>query len=54
MRDILALLSKGKFFTKLDLREAYYQVQIKEGNEWKTAFNCPLVFFQSWVLPFGL
>lgn len=39
-------LAKGEIFTKLDLREAYYRVRIKEGDEWKTSFNCPLRSFQ--------
>lgn len=38
----LAMLSTGRVFTKLDLREAYYRVRIKLGNEWKTTFSCPL------------
>lgn len=54
MKDLIAHLAKGKIFTKLDIREAYYHVRIKEGNEWKTAFNCPLEYFQFRVLPFGL
>lgn len=51
MKDMLAHQSKGKFFTKLDLREVYYQVQIKTGDEWKMTFNCPLGCFQFRVLP---
>lgn len=54
MKDMLTHLGKGKIFTKLDLREAYYRVRIKEGDEWKTAFNCSLGCFQFRVLPFGL
>uniref|UniRef100_A0A2D4LM04 Reverse transcriptase domain-containing protein n=1 Tax=Micrurus spixii TaxID=129469 RepID=A0A2D4LM04_9SAUR len=50
MKDMVAHLAKGKIFTKLDLREAYYRVRI----EWKTAFNCPMGCFQFNVLPFGL
>lgn len=46
-------MAKGRIFMKLDLREAYYQMWIKKGDEWKTAFNCPLGCFQFWVLPFG-
>lgn len=54
MKDMLVHLSKGKIFSKLHLREAYYRVRIREGDEWKTAFNTPLGCFQFKVLPFGL
>lgn len=30
MKDILGHLMKGRIFTKLDLREAYYQVMIRK------------------------
>eukprot|EP00066_Takifugu_rubripes_P023648 XP_011612914.1 PREDICTED: uncharacterized protein LOC105417912 [Takifugu rubripes] len=33
------LLQGATVFTKLDLRNAYNLVHIREGNEWKTAFN---------------
>lgn len=32
----------------------YYWVRIKEVNEWKTAFNCPLGGYQFKVMPLGL
>lgn len=37
----LSCCREPRFFTKLDLRNAYHLVQICEGDEWKTAFNTP-------------
>ncbi len=48
------ILQGAKIFTKLDLRNAYHLVCIKEGDEWKTAFNMPVGHFEYRVLPFGL
>jgi hypothetical protein len=31
--EILDRLSKAKVFTKLNLRDAYHQLRIKEGDE---------------------
>ncbi len=50
----LPLMSAAKVFTKLDLRNAYHLVRIKERDEWKTAFNTPIGQFEYRVLPFGL
>ena len=36
--EILDRLSSTKIYTKLDLRDAYHHIQIKEGKEWMTAF----------------
>lgn len=47
-------LQQAKIFTKLDLRNVYHLVRIKEGDEWKTAFNTPQGHFKYLVMPFGL
>ena len=41
-------------FSKLDLRNANYLVCIREGKEWKTAFNTATGHWEYLVMPFGL
>ena len=48
------LLSHATVFNKLDLRNAYHLVGIREGDEWKTGFNTHLGHFKYLVMPFGL
>ncbi|KAF8689682.1 hypothetical protein RHS03_09063, partial [Rhizoctonia solani] len=52
--DLMAKLRHAKMFTKLDLRWGYNNVQIKEGDKWKTAFRTKYGLFKYLVMPFGL
>ena len=54
MNSAFESLQGATIFSKLDLRNAYHLVRIREGDEWKTAFNTPLGHFEYLVMPFGL
>ncbi|KAI3371830.1 hypothetical protein L3Q82_006711 [Scortum barcoo] len=45
--DGMVLAQGATIFTKLDLRNAYHLVWIREGNEWKTAFNTLVGHFEN-------
>lgn len=52
--ESLDRLGRAKRFTQLDLTDAYHQMRIKEGDEWKTAFRTWYGHFEYQVMPFGL
>ena len=51
--EMLDRLHMAKVFTKIDLRNAYHQVRVREGDEWKTAFRCREGHFEYQVCPQG-
>jgi len=60
-RDPLPLISKAldivggaKYFTKLDIKDPYHNIRIREGEEWKTSFSTKLRTYKYLVMPFGL
>ena len=52
--DLLASLSGGKSFTKLDLAHAYLQIPLEERSKKYTTINTQRGLFQYNRLPFGL
>jgi hypothetical protein len=52
--EILDRLSGSRFFSKVDVKDAYYRIRIREGDEWKTAFRTRYGHFEYMVMPFGL
>ena len=52
--ESLNQLSRAKQFNQLDLTNAYYQMRICEGDEWKTVFRTQYGHFKYQVMPFDL
>ena len=55
IEETIDSLSGSKYFSKLDLRSGYWQVEIKEADKFKTAFSAgPLGFYECNRMAFGL
>ena len=39
MTELRDRVAGAKIFAKLDLKDGYHLLRIKEGDEWKTAFD---------------
>lgn len=51
---ILDRVQGTKFFTKIDIKNAYYQIRIQEGDEWKTTFRSHYSHYEFLVMPIRL
>ena len=54
INEIMDRVNGAKVFSKIDLKDAYYRIRIREGDEWKTAFRTRYGHFEYLVMPFGL
>ena len=52
--EIMDRVSGAQYFSKIDLKDAYHKLRIKEGDEWKTAFRTRYGHYEYLVVPFGL
>jgi len=52
--ESLDQLFSTTIYTKLDIRDAYYNLRIAAGDEWKTAFRTRYGLYEYCIMPFGL
>ncbi len=52
--DLLDQLGNSRFFTTLDLAAGYWQVQVDQDSQEKTAFITPTGLYEFRLMPFGL
>src|ERR1700720_1461924 len=52
--ELIDKLKEARVFSKLDVRWGYNNVRIKEGDEWKAAFQTNQGLFEPTVMFFGL
>ena len=54
LKETLAYISKAKIFTKLNIRQAFYQIRIDLGSKNLTIFRTRYGSYKYKVLPFRL
>ncbi|KAE8287194.1 Retrovirus-related Pol polyprotein from transposon opus Protease [Larimichthys crocea] len=54
LEEVFSLLTGSKWFSVLDLKSGYYQVEMEEADKQKTAFVCPLGFWEFNRMPQGV
>jgi len=54
MQELQDRIQGAQFFTKIDLKNGYHLVRMKEAEEWKTAFGTRYGLYEFLVMPSGL
>jgi len=54
MQELQDRVQGAQWLTKMDLKNGFHLIRVREGDEWKTAFRTHYGLFEFQVMPFGL
>ena len=54
LQEMIDKVQKAKLFSKVDIREGFYNIRVAEGDEWKAAFKTNSGLYEPTVMQFGL
>jgi len=54
MQELQDRVQGAQWFTKMDLKNGFNLIRMREGDEWKTAFRTRYGLYEFQVMPFGL
>jgi len=54
LNDLLDEMHGACYFSKIDFKSGYYQIKMRDGDEWKTAFKTKFDLYEWMIMPFGL
>ena len=54
LQEMINKVQKAKLFSKVDIREGFYNIRVTEGNEWKATFKTNTGLYEPTVMQFGL
>lgn len=54
MDELRDRLGKARDFTKFDLKNGFHLLQLREGDQWKTAFRTGYGLYEYLIMPLGL
>ena len=54
LEEVFSVMTGSKWFSVLDLKSGYYQIEMEEADKQKTSFVCPLGFWEFNRMPQGI
>ena len=54
LQEMINKVQRAKLFSKVDVRDGFYNIRVAEGDEWKAAFKTNTGLYEPMVMPFGL